>query len=208
MNIFNQNEVIIEKIITAKKLCQPYGYDTYVSECRGGSPTYKSGFYSLIFSIEGECDFIFNDMTLNAKKNSIIFLDNRTPFHQVSKKDYYVYCINFTASSGFIQQPNMEITEFHEKYLTLFIEATAAFEQRKPGYMLYTKSILFKLLATIKSDNMKLKCPTSKLDKLVFSIDYINANISNPQLSIEQLAYELNISSTYLRKIFIGITGL
>jgi len=42
----------------------------------------------------------------------------------------------------------------------------------------------------------------------MFAIEYIKQNISNSQLSVERIADEMNISSTYLRRIFTEITGV
>lgn len=209
MNIFDQNEVVVTKIVNSEKLCQPLGYDTHTGEYRGMILNLRKGFYTLALVLDGECEYYFpNNKKIYAKKDDIVFLDNFSPIHQQTKSDYYTYTINFVADSGFLTQPNIFHPSNTEKYTSLFKEAAVYFEQRNPDYMLMTKSILYKILAAIKRDNAKSGQPISKIDKIVFVTDYINQNLSNYQLSVENIAHELKVSNTYLRRIFMEITGM
>ena len=88
MNIFDNSDVIISKINNCEKICQPYGYDLQLSEYRGAFPRNPKGFYTLALVIDGECDYIFEKQTLRAKTGDIVFLDNYTPFHQITLKTF------------------------------------------------------------------------------------------------------------------------
>ena len=208
MNIFDQNDVVVEKIVSAGKLCQPDGFELYVSEYRNHYLDTDTGYYTVAMVLEGEAEYHYSDQTLHTHKGDLIFLDNYTPFYQKSLGDYYTYVINFVAQGGFLHRSNIFHPANTENYINMFKEAAVAFEQRKPGYMLMTISSLYKILATMKADRSDQGYPVSKMDKYVFAIDYIHMNLADPQLSVERIAEEMGISATYLRRTFQEITGL
>lgn len=207
MNIFDNSDVIISKINNCEKICQPYGYDLQLSEYRGAFPRNPKGFYTLALVIDGECDYIFEKQTLRAKTGDIVFLDNYTPFRQITLKDFYVYVINFLSEGGLVKEPKIIKPVGFDKYLSMFKEAAIAFEQRKPGYILMTKSIIYRILSNIKADCSITNRLHTKSDKIVFFKEYIEKNLTNSQLSVEEIAREMNISTTYLRKIFVESVG-
>ena len=50
--------------------------------------------------------------------------------------------------------------------------------------------------------------PRTKTDKAAFATDYIGKNLTNYQLSVETVAREMSISTTYLRKVFVESVGM
>lgn len=207
MNIFDQNDVVIAKIVSARKLCQPDGFELSVGEYRNHYQSTFTGYYTVAIVLDGEAEYHYEDRILHSHKDDIVFLDNYSPFYQKSLGDYYVYVINFVAYEGFLHRSNLFHPANTEIYLNMFKEAAAAFEQRKPGYMLMTISSLYKILATMKADRSEQEYPVSKMDKYVFATDYIHMHLADPQLSVERIAEELGISGTYLRRIFLEIAG-
>jgi len=208
MNIFSQNDVAITKIIKAGKLCQPAGYEMYAGEYRNHFPGAPTGYYTITVVLEGEAEYHYSDRVIRTRKDDIIFLGNYSPFYQKSLGDYYTYVINFVAPSGFEDRSDVFHPVNSEKYITMFKEAAAVFEQRTPGYMLMTISSLYKILATLKEDRSDQCYPVSKMDKYIYATDYINMNLSDSQLSVEQVAESLDITSAYLRKIFLETAGM
>ena len=208
MSIFDNGEVTVSKINNCEKICQPYGYDYFVSEYRNASPRNPKGFYTLALVTEGECDYIFKNKTLSARTGDIVFLDNYTPFHQRTLNDFYVYVINFSSEGGLIQEPHIIKPMGFDRYLSMFKEAAITFEQRKPGYVLLTKSIIYRILSAIQADSASSNQPRTKTDKIAFATDYIGKNLTNYQLSVETVAREMSISTTYLRKIFVESVGM
>jgi AraC-like DNA-binding protein len=208
MNIFDNSDVIISKINNCEKICQPYGYDLQLSEYRGAFPRNPKGFYTLALVIDGECDYIFEKQKLRAKTGDIVFLDNYTPFRQVTLSDFYVYVINFVSECGLIKEPKIIKPLGFDKYLSMFKEAAIAFEQKKVGYILLTKSIIYRILSTIQADGASRNQPRTKGDKITFAKDYVSRNLANCQLSVQTIASEMNISTAYLRKIFVENVGM
>jgi two-component system response regulator YesN len=90
----------------------------------------------------------------------------------------------------------------------MFKEAAIAFEQKKVGYILLTKSIIYRILSTIQADGASREQPRTKGDKITFAKDYVSRNLANCQLSVQTIASEMNISTAYLRKIFVENVGM
>ena len=208
MSIFDKNDLTISRINNCEKICQPYGYDLLLSEYRGAFPRNPKGFYTLALVIDGECDYIFEKQKLRAKTGDIVFLDNYTPFHQITLRDFYVYVINFISEGGLIKEPKIIKPLGFDKYLSMFKEAAIAFEQKKVGYILLTKSIIYRILSTIQADGASREQPRTKGDKITFAKDYVSRNLANCQLSVQAIASEMNISTAYLRKIFVENVGM
>lgn len=208
MSIFDKNDLTISRINNCEKICQPYGYDLQLSEYRGAFPRNPKGFYTLALVIDGECDYIFEKQKLRAKTGDIVFLDNYTPFHQITLRDFYVYVINFISEGGLIKEPKIIKPLGFDKYLSMFKEAAIAFEQKKVGYILLTKSIIYRILSTIQADGASREQPRTKGDKITFAKDYVSRNLANCQLSVQAIASEMNISTAYLRKIFVENVGM
>ena len=208
MSIFDKNDLTISRINNSEKICQPYGYDLQLSEYRGAFPRNPKGFYTLALVIDGECDYIFEKQKLRAKTGDIVFLDNYTPFHQITLRDFYVYVINFISEGGLIKEPKIIKPLGFDKYLSMFKEAAIAFEQKKVGYILLTKSIIYRILSTIQADGASREQPRTKGDKITFAKDYVSRNLANCQLSVQTIASEMNISTAYLRKIFVENVGM
>ena len=208
MSIFDKNDLTISRINNCEKICQPYGYDLQLSEYRGAFPRNPKGFYTLALVIDGECDYIFEKQKLRAKTGDIVFLDNYTPFHQITLRDFYVYVINFISEGGLIKEPKIIKPIGFDKYLSMFKEAAIAFEQKKVGYILLTKSIIYRILSTIQADGASREQPRTKGDKITFAKYYVSRNLANCQLSVQTIASEMNISTAYLRKIFVENVGM
>lgn len=209
MNFFDQHPVFVTKIIAAQKHIYPKGWGVNSGIYRGFWEGLKKGFFSVSVTIDGEAEYIFDDRVITLRKNSILFLDNYTPFRfELKKSDHAFYVINFEAESGFIQQPQCFIPSDPERYVSMFKEASVHFKNKTPGYEMMTTSVLMKILSNIKKDHFQDEHPNSKTDKVVYAIDYIKNNLTNPEMSVKSIADMLDVSTVYLRKIFTEKCGV
>lgn len=207
MNIFDLSFVNITKIINAEKLLYKSGHSSACKEWRNKYDGNESGYCSLSFTMSGEAEYRFSKCTLTPQKNCIMFLDNYTPFNYKITNDHSFYTINFVASGGFLKRPNMYVPKDPEKFRILFQEASAHYKTKKPGYILMTTSILMKILALIKEEDSQNANLHAKSEKMIYITDHIQANISNPMLSVESIATHLGISGTHLRNLFLKKLG-
>lgn len=209
MNIFDQHPINITRIITTKRQVWPAGHSHNTSAWRNHWDNLPYGFFSLIFTISGEAEYQFSDRILRPGPNDVMFLDNYTPFRfSIPEHDYSCYAINYVADSGFITSPAIFTPQAPEKYIAIFHEMIACFSNKIPGYELLTTAALLRLLAAIKYDDSLVATPQSKMDKAVFAIDYMKAHFMDSQLSVEQIAEQMQISTSYLRRIFDEVCGI
>ena len=208
MNIFDLSFVEVTKIINAKKLVFKTGARSSSKEWRNKYDGNEHGYYSLSFTIGGEAEYHIGKKTLLPHENCVMFLDNYSPFNYKIIQDHKFYVINFVANQGFIQAPNMFIPEDPKKYLALFNEACTYYKHKAPGYLMMTTSILLKILALIREEDYRTMQEKSKLNKIIYAIDYIQENISNPALSVEGIASHVGNSGTHLRSLFLKEVGI
>lgn len=209
MNIFDLNPVHITRIIAAEKRGYPKGYSFSVKVYRDNWDNLPYGFYTLFYNVRGQVEYIFEDKKFTVNENEIMFLDRYHPFtFQSPETGFEVYLINFVAESGFIDEPQLFIPTNRDKYLSIFKEASAAFKSNRPGFELMTTSAIMKLLANIKNDLFTAQSSNKKMDKVIFAIEHMKSNISNDFFSIDSLALEMNVSTSYLRNIFVEFCGV
>lgn len=209
MNIFDLKPIHISKIIASEKRMYREGFSNTVSTYRDYQDNFPHGFYTFFYCISGEIEYIFQHKTFHIFPNQFVFLDKYHPFTFRSvNSDFEVYLINFVAECGFVDEPVLFSPVNNNIYLSIFRESASAFKSRQPGFEFMTISLLMKLLATIKNDLAASVNSNTKNDKVIFAIDYMKANIDNECFSIEHLASEMNVSTSYLRNIFVDFCGI
>ena len=209
MNIFDLNPIHISRIIASEKREYHKDFSHTIGPYRGHYDNLPYGFYTLFYCVSGEIEYIFEHKTFHISPGQFMFLDKYHPFtFRAVGKDFSVYLINFVAENGFIDEPVLFTPTNSDIYLSIFKEAAAAFKSNRPGFELMTTSLIMKLLATIKDDFADSVNINKKMDKVIYAIEYMKGNVTNEFFSIEQLALEMNVSTSYLRSIFVEFCGI
>ena len=208
MIIFDLQDLNVTKIIGAKKLCQSRGFNIQVSEYRGKEPGFSRGFFTIGIVIDGEAKYCYKNKIVHAKKGDMFFLNNYEPFNQFTVgDDYYTYIINFIANDELIIESTCFQTRNAQKCYTLFKEAAIAFSMNDENYLFKVVGNLYKILALAVSDNNYLNKNNSKYKKVEAATKYIYENLANSHLTVKNIADNMNISTTYLVRIFKEVTG-
>lgn len=208
MKFSDMQDMNVTKIVGAKKLCQSRGFNIHVSEYRGNDYGLSKGFFTMGIVLEGEAKYCYKNKIVHAKKGDVFFLNNYEPFNQFTVgDDYYTYIINFVSDD----ELNIESTGFQtrnvQKYHMLFKEVAIAFSMKEDNYLYKVVGNLYKILALAVSDNIYQNKNNSKYKKVESAIRYIYENLSDSHLTVKNIADTLDISTTYLVRIFKEVTG-
>ncbi len=178
---------------------------SFTSKWKYDTPSHNYGHLDLITK---GCLLIKKDnQEYYAKENTIIFIPSNIPYHQKVETVPYAY-----HSFLFSYIENKEIPLIKEPILFTPKKTDFYLERYKQAYHLnITKPISYKLkIRKIIYEVLDKICEEVFLDEtspdgfytIKKSIEYINENYSDSQISSEIIASYSNITPTYFRKIF------
>lgn len=85
-----------------------------------------------------------------------------------------------------------------EKLYKMFLQAHLYWQNKEPGFAVYTMSLLYAILGTIFEKETKTKLPPHFLK----AISLINSNYKNNNIGVDMVCSEAGISATAFRQLF------
>ena len=125
--------------------------------------------------------------------------------------NYSITCIEKSESLliDFLTEPpldNSDIFSFNignnAWYLNTFFQLDNLWTFRKPCYKLRCMAGIYEILSKLNETGNISYHPNYKFEYIKPSIDYLEANYTNPNLTNDLLAEKSNISTVYFRKLF------
>lgn len=149
--------------------------------------------------------YICNNKTINFEPGSICITPadvdyERTVFEVEDVYVVYFNMLNFVTKDVQI----LQISDV-EKYKKLFLKALEIKEENDIGSSFHISAAVYEILAEIKRDFGHTE--NSKDNRIIQSAEYMHQNFSNPELSIEEVAKKVFLSSAYFRREFAKIYG-
>ena len=161
----------------------------------------------LIFHLSGDATVYFNNKTLITRENTIRFLPKgKTSQYIVDRKihgDCILICFdaNKTISAEAFTM-NVQNTIVLKN---LFKKIFSVWVSRNEGYYFECISILYKIFAELQKQNY---IPENQYNTIIPAIRYIEENFLKEKISIEFLAENCGISTSYLKKLFVKKFGI
>lgn len=161
----------------------------------------------LIFHFSGDATVFFNDKTLTTCENTIRYLPKGRPEKYIVERRKQGDCIlvcfdtNTTVSAEAFTmtvQNSVAVKNLFKKIFSVWVS-------RNDGYYFECISILYKIFAELQKQNY---IPENQYKNITPAIEYIEENFLKEKISIEFLAQKCEISSSYLKKLFIKKFGI
>jgi hypothetical protein len=155
--------------------------------------------YVLACRIEGKSSFFYNGEERLVKRGEVLYIPAGSSYFQTSEKETVVcFHLNILGQVS----PDMETfsVKDKERMCELFVRAEQLWRQRPSNYEFMCMSILYEIVSNIRI------CTKSQLHRsaafLKPAMKYLNANLFDAELSLEETCRAAHISRTYFNKLF------
>ncbi|MBO5213145.1 MAG: helix-turn-helix transcriptional regulator [Clostridia bacterium] len=161
-------------------------------------------FHALSFRIKGNAEMIVsNRKQVHLETSDIAFVPANLIYTQIAKEEE-LYVIHFTCSELLPYQIKKITPQNPEYFEHLFSKIYAVWAKKHPGYVLECKSIIYKIMLKIEQEyNTQKMIPVN--NKILDAVEYIHDNFTDHDLSVELLAKQFGMSSTYFRNQFASV---
>ncbi len=157
-------------------------------------------FHALSFRVYGDTEFEHNGTINRVSSGDVAFIPKNYGYTQTHKGEH-LYVVHFemnddTNETYFSITPRDTIS-----VQKLFEKMYKIWNEKQIGYQFAATSVFYKLLEELQKDVLSEGVLSSPA-KMKRILEYINANYSDPSLSVSQLAEMYGTSDTYFRREF------
>ena len=168
---------------------------------------HSKAYHGLVYVIDGYAKYIYNDRTVWAGPDTILYLAKDSSYHTISYSNtpYHYIIITFHLDRE-IQLPlDIISSPVHKKrLLELFRQIVKTNFTKANGYMLYSRSLVQQLIYHIIQENLHSYNSTTYMQSV---IDYVDDNYGS-KISIDTLSKITKLSTSHFRKKFKEIYGM
>lgn len=161
-------------------------------------------FCEVAIVLEGEASYYTKGKKYNVKKGDLFFRNRQTAFSSEGKSGFRYYAIRFLIGKddkiNFLKR--LHHPENFEYFQNLFSDAIKLYDQKSYMYNIKIAAIIYNIIATLVTLDVAKDNSNVKHQKIENSVIYLNNNISDPYLSIEEIAEKSNVSVKHFRNIF------
>ncbi len=157
-------------------------------------------FHALSFRVYGDTEFEHNGKTHHVSSGDVAFVPKDYGYTQTHKGEH-LYVVHFEmdddSNEDFFSITPRDTIGTQK----LFEKIHKIWDEKQIGYQFAATSVFYKLLEELQKDVLTegILSSSAKMKKV---LDYINANYSDPSLSVAQLAEMYGTSDTYFRQEF------
>lgn len=153
---------------------------------------------ALSFRIRSNTVIIDNELQINLQDNSIAYFPANHEYTRIAELDDLIVvhfkCYDF---SGRCIEHFLPTNP--EEYNEMFHQLLSSWQAKEPGYQYHSAAIFNRILERIHCDNLPVSLTHSKIDP---SIQYIQQNLYQTDLSLATAAQKSFVSDVYFRKLF------
>jgi AraC-like DNA-binding protein len=169
---------------------------------------YPRPYHALSLRLKGQADFVHNDKVFSVKENDIIFVPKNYDYTLNAYQQESVIVIHFDSTVPFPEIQTFTPTD-PSVFVSLFNQLEKTYSQHQVGYKQKLYSLFYEILEQVQIQREKEYSRNIALPNYFKkSIDYLNANFTDPELTVESLAKIANVSTVYYRKIFKSVLGI
>lgn len=162
-------------------------------------------YHALSLRLKGDATFIHGKQRYSVGKNELIFVPKDYDYTIQSNKDETVLVIHFDTPCDKFSEIETFAPINPDIFTDLFERIHRAWYKKSVGYEYKVDSLFSKILENIVVQEFRQK-HSMKQD---FSelLEYIHSNFTDSALTVELFAKKMNISTTYLRSLFMENLG-
>ena len=162
--------------------------------------TFNTGrnFCALSFRYHSDAVITTEDAVCKMGDNCVAYFPERLNYRREASVDELIV-VHFITSDCFNRDVEFFEVQNFETLFDMFKKLLATWKGREIGYKYKCTAILYDILAECYNENFKVRHKGSKIRE---SVDYIQANYKNPELSIPEISKKSFMSEVYFRKLF------
>lgn len=169
----------------------------------GSLSTPPRPFQQLSLRLKGDVDFTAADGNIfHAEKNSLLYIPKDFSYTRKSNVAEELIVVHFEIVGDAPSKMNIFTPQNQDVFTDLFNRLYEIWYKKSIGYEYLADATFLKILANVKKQ--KLQQSYSLQEHFVSLLDFIHSNFADPDLTVEKMARHINVSSTYLRKIFLS----
>lgn len=153
---------------------------------------------ALSFRVNAEAYLRAGEDEVYLTDGSVAYVPENLDYARNAKVDNLI-AIHFNSENYATDSVEYFLPQNAEILHNLFVRILDCWNKKEPGYKYKATSLLYEIFGECYRQNFRLSSETSKIRK---SIDYINENYRNKNLSITEIANCSFISEVYFRKLF------
>ncbi len=167
-------------------------------------------YHGLVYEIGGNKKYKFDDGTyINTYPGDVFYLPKFSNYEVVNIKKGDCVAVNFDLYDTDVTYGHFIISaSSKEKYEKNFSALLSAWEKKPQGFLNKSYASLYSIICDIQKDMNKKYLPSPTKQTILKSIEYINANISDFNLTVQSISGYLNISPEYFRKLFSSVCDI
>ena len=151
---------------------------------------------SLTFRLKGTADVTVNGKTCHVGSGEVLYLPQGLPY-KAQYSDTEVIAVHFVTEYP-DHVPEVYSPHDAEQIHKELVSALLLWQNRAPGYMPRVMSKLYGIFGELCENELKNMLP----EHFIRAMSYINANYTDPRLSIDGICKNVAISQTNLRSLF------
>lgn len=183
-------ELLVTKILSLPVVCAQKGRQVQMTDRKS---------YGISFCESGQITYSMDGKQIISTPGSAILLPKGATYSWHGDKDGLFYVINFQCNNFSVDEITVIPLRNPQYYLKQYSALTKS--KLSTGAQLESFSIIYKILQALSCEG------EASHDRLATILQYIERKLSDPALSNEMLAQELNISEVYMRKLFLQKYG-
>jgi len=178
---------------------------SYYQEKRPVAQNRKRSCSALSFRLKSDVSFVQRQKRFCAGTGDICFVPQNADYIKYGLNDRLVV-FHFDVYGTLTEDIRVFSPPDSTRYQTLFEQALAIWNEKKPGYRFRAAAILYEILAMLQEDGANL---FEKHDPTVaLAMAELERNFRNANYKVTGLSACLHISETYLRRLFHAQLGM
>lgn len=155
-------------------------------------------FSSISYRFHADTELITEKSTLHVGDHSVCFVPAKVRYNRIVKKDKLL-AINFHIKGYTAEDIECFLPKNPDKLERLFQKAYECWTKQETGYYHRCVAYFYEILSECQRQNAEDVPSESKIQA---SVNYIHANYTDPELSLQEIASKSFMSEVYFRKLF------
>lgn len=155
-------------------------------------------FSALSFRFDSDTVLVTDKCEYPMGNNFVSYVPARLDYRRISNRDELIV-VHFETTNYNTKSIEYFCPKDKDVFAKLFREILELWNTKEIGYKLRCSALLYEILALCYAENYN---SNSKVSKIQASVDYINHNYRNHDISIKDIADRSFMSEVYFRKLF------